>query len=77
MTKYNIEFKPDSLKDCRKIPKTDLKRIFYHIEEMSVDLKQEELDDYEDLRMLRKAKDKEGVSPTVTLKEIKKELNLK
>ena len=39
MTKYKIEFKPSSLKDCKKIPRTDLKRIFYHIEEMSVDMK--------------------------------------
>ncbi len=76
MTKYNIKFKPGSLKDCRKIPKTDLKRIFYHIEEMSVDLKQEELDDYEDLRMLRKAKQNEGTSSTITLKAAKKRLDL-
>lgn len=76
MTKYKIEFKPGSLKDCKKIPKTDLKRIFYHIEEMSVDLKQEELDDYEDLRILRKAKQKEGTSPTITLKAAKKRLDL-
>jgi mRNA-degrading endonuclease RelE of RelBE toxin-antitoxin system len=76
MTKYKIEFKPGSLKDCKKIPKTDLKRIFYHIEEMSVDLKQEELDDYEDLRMLRKAKQNEGTSSAITLKAAKKRLNL-
>ena len=76
MTKYKIEFKPGSLKDCKKIPRTDLKRIFYHIEEMSVDLKQEELDDYEDLRMLRKAKQKEGTSSTITLKVAKKRLDL-
>ncbi len=38
---------------------------------------QEELDDYEDLRILRKAKQKEGAAPTVTLKEAKKRLNLK
>ena len=38
---------------------------------------QEELDDYEDLRILRKAKQKEGAAPTVTLKEAKKKLNLK
>ena len=76
MTKYNIEFKSGSLKDCKKIPKTDLKRIFYHIEEMSVDLKQEELDDYEDLRMLRKAKQNEGTSSAITLKAAKKRLNL-
>jgi len=76
MTKYKIEFKPGSLKDCKKIPRTDLKRIFYHIEEMSVDLKQEELDDYEDLRMLRKAKQNEGTSSAITLKAAKKRLNL-
>jgi mRNA-degrading endonuclease RelE of RelBE toxin-antitoxin system len=67
MTKYNIEFKPGSLKDCKKIPKADLKRIFYD---------QEELDDYEDLHILRKAKQKEGASPTITLKAAKKRLNL-
>lgn len=76
MTKYKIEFKPGSLKDCKKIPRTDLKRIFYHIEEMSVDLKQEELDDYEDLRMLRKAKQNEGTSSAITLKAAKKRLDL-
>ena len=36
----------------------------------------EELDDYEDLRILRKAKQKEGASPTITMKEAKKRLNL-
>ena len=37
---------------------------------------QEELDDYEDLRILREAKEKEGDAPTVRLKEVKKKLNL-
>ena len=37
---------------------------------------QEELDDYEDLRILREAKEKEGDAPTVILKEVKKKLNL-
>jgi hypothetical protein len=36
----------------------------------------EELDDYEDLRILRKAKQKESASPTITMKEAKKWLNL-
>jgi PHD/YefM family antitoxin component YafN of YafNO toxin-antitoxin module len=36
----------------------------------------EELDDYEDLRILRKAKQKEGAAPTITIKEAKKRLNL-
>ena len=37
--KYEIEFKPKSLKDCKKIPKPGLERIFNQIEEMSHDLK--------------------------------------
>ena len=36
---YKIEFKPRSLKDCRKIPKSELKRIFNNIEEMANNLK--------------------------------------
>jgi hypothetical protein len=36
----------------------------------------EYLDDYEDLRILRNAKQKEGTAPTVNLKEIKNRLNL-
>ena len=38
---------------------------------------QEELDSYEDLRALREAKEKEGDAPTISLKDAKKELNLK
>lgn len=37
---------------------------------------QEELDDYNDLRMLREAKEKEGDSTTISLEEAKKELNI-
>jgi len=37
--KYEIEFKPRSLKDCKKIPRPDLERIFIHIEEMANNLK--------------------------------------
>ena len=37
--KYKIEFKPQSLKDFRKIPAYHLKRIFSQIEKMSNDLK--------------------------------------
>ena len=37
---------------------------------------QEELNDYEDLRILREAEEKEGDAPTVSLKEVKKKLNL-
>jgi len=36
----------------------------------------EELESYNDLRMLREAKDKEGNSPGISLKEAKKELNI-
>ncbi len=36
---YKIEFKPRALKDCRKIPKSQLTHIFEQIEIMSVDLK--------------------------------------
>ncbi len=38
---------------------------------------QEQLADYEDLRELRKAKDAEGSAPTASLKEVKKQLNIK
>ena len=37
---------------------------------------QEELENYEDLRILREAKDKEGYAPTTSLKDAKKKLNL-
>lgn len=37
---------------------------------------QEELENYEDLRILREAKDKEGDAPTTSLKDAKKKLNL-
>lgn len=37
--KYSIEFKPRSLKDCKKISKSELKRIFDNIEKMSYNLK--------------------------------------
>ncbi|RJP58605.1 MAG: type II toxin-antitoxin system Phd/YefM family antitoxin [Deltaproteobacteria bacterium] len=37
---------------------------------------QEELESYNDLRMLREAKEKEGNAPTISLKEAKKELNI-
>ena len=36
---YDVEFKPRSLKDCKKIPHSELKRIFDSIEEMSCGLK--------------------------------------
>ena len=38
---------------------------------------QEKLDNYEDLRNLREAKEMEGGASTISLKEAKKELNLK
>jgi len=38
---------------------------------------QEKLDNYEDLRNLREAKEMEGGAPTISLKEAKEELNLK
>jgi len=37
--KYKIEFKPRALKDCRKIPKSQLTHIFEQIETMSGGLK--------------------------------------
>jgi len=37
--KYEVEFKPKSLKDCKTITKLQLERIFNQIEEMSHDLK--------------------------------------
>lgn len=39
MKKYEIEFKPKSLKDSKKIQQSDLKRIFFDIEKMSDGLK--------------------------------------
>ena len=38
---------------------------------------QDELADYEDLRILREAKEKEADSPTVQFNDVKKELGLK
>ena len=38
---------------------------------------QEELDNYEDLRSLREAKEKERDAPTISLKEAKKQLGIK
>ena len=38
---------------------------------------QEELDNYDDLRILREAKEKEGDAPTISLKDAKNELHLK
>lgn len=40
-------------------------------------LMQNELADYEDLRLLREAKEKEVYSPTVQFNDVKKELGLK
>jgi mRNA interferase RelE/StbE len=37
--KYEIEFKPRSLKDCKNIPRPELERIFVKIENMADDLK--------------------------------------
>ena len=37
---------------------------------------QEELENYNDLRMLREAKEKEGSSSTISLEKAKKDLNL-
>ncbi|RJP58604.1 MAG: type II toxin-antitoxin system RelE/ParE family toxin [Deltaproteobacteria bacterium] len=37
--KYEIEFKPRAMKDCKKITKPQLQQIFNGIEEMSDDLK--------------------------------------
>ncbi|MFH2220362.1 MAG: hypothetical protein ABII68_11985 [Pseudomonadota bacterium] len=37
---------------------------------------QEELDNYDDLRILRESKEKEDGAPTVSLKDVKKRLNL-
>jgi predicted AAA+ superfamily ATPase len=38
---------------------------------------QEELEDYEDLKLLREAKVREGDAPTMTLDEVREELGLK
>lgn len=37
---------------------------------------QEEIENYEDLRMLRKAKKIESLSPTISIERAKKELNI-
>ena len=36
--KYDLEFKPKSLKDCKSIPRQDLDKIFEKIEAMTNDL---------------------------------------
>lgn len=35
---YQIEFKPKSIKDCRKIPKDDLEKLFNKIDKLSNNL---------------------------------------
>ena len=35
---YEIEFKPLAIKDCRKIPQNDIKKIFEKIDKMSSNL---------------------------------------
>ena len=37
--KYEIELKPRSIRDCKRISRPDLERIFERIEDMSNDLK--------------------------------------
>ncbi len=37
--RYEIEFKPKSSKDCKKIPKDELNRIFTGIEDLKFNLK--------------------------------------
>ena len=37
---------------------------------------QEELADYEDIRLLREAKHKEGDAPTIDIEDVKKQLNI-
>lgn len=36
--KYQIEFKPQAIKDCKKIPGKEIQKIFEKIDEMSHDL---------------------------------------
>ena len=90
---YEIEFKPKSIKDIRKIPKPEQENILKKIEIMiSVHpsilekdgikefavlpynefLKiREELEDYEDLKLLRQAKLEEADSPSISLRKAK------
>lgn len=84
---YNVQFKPKSIKDAQTIPKKDLKGIFEKIEFMKTDLRgnvnlmnsefikiKNELEDYEDLKLLRQAKRKEADSPTLSMDEAKAHL---
>ncbi len=36
--KYEIEFKPQAIKDCKKIPRREVQNIFEKIDNMSYDL---------------------------------------
>ena len=36
--KYRIEFKPQAIKDCKKIPRKEVQKIFEKIDKMSNDL---------------------------------------
>lgn len=36
--KYKIEFKPQAIKDCKKIPRKEVQKIFEKIDKMSNDL---------------------------------------
>ena len=84
---YNVQFKPKSIKDAQTIAKKDLVGIFEKIEFMKKDLRgnvnlmnnefikiKNELEDYEDLKLLRQAKRKEADSPTLSMDEAKARL---
>lgn len=78
---YTIEFNPRALKDCKMdlnphILEKNGKKEFVILPYEDFLKMQEVIENYEDLRILRKAKKKESSSPTISLKKAKKELNI-
>ena len=84
---YNVQFKPKSIKYAQTIAKKDLVGILEKIEFMKKDLRgnvnlmnnefikiKNELEDYEDLKLLRQAKRKEADLPTISMDEAKARL---
>lgn len=63
--KYTLRFKPRSLRDLKKLPTDRQRRVI-----------EKALADYHDLQALRTAKQEEERAPTLSLSEVKAQLEL-
>jgi mRNA-degrading endonuclease RelE of RelBE toxin-antitoxin system len=63
---YQVRFKPYAIKDGQKIPRKDMESVFEKMKR--------ELEDYEDLKLLRQAKRKEDKAATLTMEEAREKL---